>query len=182
MKPKIIKLTAIFLLLLFIGAGCKKNEIEIADESIVVDNHPGVEVYKTNGNYFNYITVSINETGQISRQPDYTLNDPRIKMDKKGRVTYNSRWLLKSGYIVDMEAHHNDAYTNITFQEYVDYNTKNGVVMPSELILPRIIEKDPYIKFYHMGCLNCKLKEFTLGEINQMIENGTLEEHFEKIK
>ena len=35
------------LFLFFIGNGCEKNEIEYADESIVVDNWPGVAVYKT---------------------------------------------------------------------------------------------------------------------------------------
>ncbi|NOY96575.1 MAG: hypothetical protein GXO81_09400 [Chlorobi bacterium] len=182
MKPKIIKLTAIFLLLLFIGAGCKKNEIEIADESIVVDNYPGVSVYKTNGNYFNYISIKFNDDGELGGTPYFTSQSSGISIDAKGNVSYNRRWLLRSGYIVCSEISRKDVFTDITYTEYYNYCIKNKKSYTAEMFRSRVIDENPFIEYYYSTGFNKKYKEFTLGEINQMIENGTLEEHFEKIK
>jgi hypothetical protein len=183
MKPKIVKLSAVFLFLLFIGAGCQKDEIEYADESIEISTLPGISIYKTNANYFNNISVQITSEGQLNAIPAYILNDPRVSVDKKGNISANFRWRLKSEYIVDKEVYLNEVFTNISIQEYVDWNTQHGVACwPNNLIEPRIIDKDPFTEFYHLGGLNKSPEIFTLGEINDMIENGTLETVFAKLK
>jgi len=183
MNPEILKLTTVVLLLLFTGASCQKDEMEFADESIEISSIPGISIYKTNSNYFDNISVQITTEGKMNKIPAYTLNNPRINVDKNGTVQMNFRWRLRSGYIVDREAYLNDAFTNITVQEYVDWNTSHGVSSwPNSSIEPRIIDKDPFTEFYFHDGINKTPRTFTLGEINDMIKNGTLETVFTKLK
>ena len=171
------------LLLLVIGASCQKDEMEYADESIEISSMPGISIYRTNDNYFDNISVQITAEGKMNKIPAYTLNNPRIIVNKNGTVQVNFRWRLKSGYIVDREAYLNDAFTDIKVQEYVDWNTSHAVSSwPNDLIEPRIIDKDPFTEFYFHDGLNKTPKTFTLGEINDLIENGTLETVFTKLK
>ncbi|MFV0267366.1 MAG: hypothetical protein ACK5HT_09545 [Draconibacterium sp.] len=182
MKPKILKLCIWALLFLIIGAGCQKDELDYADESIVVSNKPGITVYKMNLDYIDKVRIHVTSEG-LSKVPildDSTLNSYNI--DSKGNLMPKYRHLLKSGYIVGGGTR-NASFTDITFTEYYNYNKEHGVnSWPAELIRPRIIDNDPYEELYWMGCLDCGLKEFTLGQINEMIENGTLEEHFTRMK
>lgn len=183
MKHRLFKLSTVLLLFLFLGVACEKDEIEYADETIIVSNNPGISVYKMDLDYIDKVWIQITSEGKLNRV--LCLDDNSIdnyKLDSNNRLIPNYRYLLKSGYIVG-DANRNAAYTNITFQEYYNYNKKNGVnSWPDELIKPRIVDKNPYQELYWMGCLDCKIKEFTLAQINEMIENGTLEEHFTKVK
>lgn len=182
MKPKILKLCIVALLFLFIGAGCEKDELDYADESIVVSNNPGVTVYKMNLDYLDKVRVKVTPEG-LSKVPildDNTLDSYDI--DCKGKLMPKYRHLLRCGYIVGGGSS-KASFTDITFTEYYNYNKEHGVnSWPAELIIPRIIDNDPYEAFYWMGCLDCAIKEFTLGQINEMIESGTLEEHFTRLK
>ena len=138
---------------------------------------------KTVGDYFNNISVEILSSGQLNAIPDYTLASPSIKIGANGAITPNYRWRLKSGYIIDQGSNTNKVFTSITFQEYVEYNEKNQVAgWPSNLIEPRIIDKNPFMEFYYYDGLNKAEKLYTLGEINKMIEDGTLETVFKKLK
>jgi hypothetical protein len=182
MKPKILKLNVIALLFLFFGASCQKDELEYADESIIVSNNPGVSVYKMNLDYLDKVRVEVTTEGlnKVLALDDKNLDSYNI--DSKGNLMPKYRHLLKSGYIVGGDGS-KASFTDITFTEYYKYNKENGVsCWPDELIRPRIIDNDPYVEYYWMGCLNCTIKEFTLGQINDMIESGTLEEHFTRIK
>ncbi len=183
MKPKILKLSVIALLFLFIGASCDKDELDYANESIVVSNNPGVSVYKMNLDYLDKVRVLVTSEG-LSKVPildDSTLDSYIV--DGNGNLIPKHRYVLKSGYVVGGNANSEDSYTDITFTEYYNYNKEHGVnSWPVELLKPRIIDNAPYEEYYWMGCLDCAIKEFTLGQINEMIENGTLEEHFTKIK
>lgn len=173
---------AVFVIPLII-VSCNKDELDYADESIVVDNVPAVSIYKTNGDYFNYIYVGIDSIENITMYPAYNSSDPRISIDSHGSVTYNQRWKLKSGYTVCKEMRFDDmAFTNITFHELIEYTDKNGSSVPVSWFKSRIIDKNPFIEYYWLGGLNHQTQEFTLGQINKMIENGTLETVFTKIK
>ena len=116
MKPKKIKLSTVVLLLLFIGASCQKDKMEYADESIEISTFPGITIYKTKKDYINYISLQITDDDKLNAIPDYTLNknDPRITVDSHGQVKLNSRWRLKSGYIVDKGSSSRDVFTNIS--------------------------------------------------------------------
>ena len=171
------------MLILFIGVSCEKDELDYADESIVVSNKPGVSVYKMNPDYIDKVRVHVTSEGlsKVLILDDNTLDS--YDVDGKGNLIPKYRYVLKSGYTVGGNASSEDSYTDITFAEYYNYNKEHGVnSWPAELIKPRIIDHDPYEEYYWMGCLNCSLKEFTLAQINEMIEKGTLEEHFTKIK
>ena len=183
MKHKILKFSTVILLFAFIGASCKKDEIEISDESIIIDNQPGISIYKIKGDYFNFISLQLLPDGRLNAIPDYTINSSRIIVSGDGKIKINTRWLLKNGFIVDKESSLRDVFTDITFQEYVDYNTANNTGgWPNELIKPRVIDENPYVEYYHLNGLNKREKKFTLGELNKMIEEGTLETVFEKLK
>ena len=184
MENPILKITSISLLLfLLVGAGCKKDEIEYADENIEISSYPGFSIYKTNNDYFNFVSLQVLSDGRLNAIPGYTLNDSRIKVDERGKITPNFRWRLKNGYILDTDTGLNEVFTDITLQEYVDYNTAHGVAcMPDDLIRPRIIDQNPFTEFYSLGGLNKPPKTYTIGEINEMIESGTLETIFTKKK
>jgi len=183
MKTKIFKLSTVVLLFLFMGAGCQKDEIEFADESMEISSYPGIIIYKTKGNYIDYVDVQITSEGNLNAIPSYNATDPRIIIDANGNAKQNFRWLLKSGYIVDGNVSLKEAFTDITIQEYVQYNSENSVaVWPLDLIKPRIIDRDPFTEFYHLGGIGKEVRIFTLGEINKLIESGTLETVFTKLK
>lgn len=182
MKPKILKLSSIFLLILFIGAACQKEELEYADESIVMINKPGFFLFKTKSDYSSKIWIQITPENELSAIPILTKETQNYIIDRKGNVNRTNWYILKNGYTIG-PAHRWAAYTNISLTEYLEYNEKNKVnSWPNELIWPRIVDKDPYEELYWMGCLDCQEKRFTLGEINEMIEKGTLETVFTKLK
>ena len=176
MKSKIFKLYSVVLLFLFLGASCQREEMEYADENIEITFEHDISIYKTRGDYYNYVYVQITEEGKLNAVPSYTLSDPRISIDDKGNAEQNFRWRLKSEYILDK------VFTDITIREYVEYNSAHKIaVWPDSLILPRIIDRDPFIEYYHSD--GTRLPEaITIGEINDMIENGTLETVFTKLK
>ena len=183
MKPKILKLTTVVLLFLITEASCQKDEIEYADESIEISSYPWITIYKSKNDYVNYVDIQITEEGKINAVPSYSVKDPRISIDTNGNIKQNFRWRLKSGYILDMNVSLREAFTDITISEYVKYNTKNNVaVWPDSLILPRIIDMDPFLEFYHYDGIGKPERIFTIGEINEMIETGTLETVFTRLK
>lgn len=176
MKTTIFKTSALILLIALMSAGCKKDEIQYANESIEVSGEPGFNIYKTNSDYFNFISVIVVSDDHLAAVPGYTLNDPSIKVDANGKVSPNFRWRLKNGYIIDFGTDVNSVFTNITFQEYVDYNTAHGVgCMPDNLIRAKIMDRNPFTEYYHHDGLNKPSKTYTLGEINHLIEAGSIE-------
>lgn len=184
MKTRILKLSLIFLFLFSItGAGCKKDKIEYADESIKISSYPGITIYKTDRDYIDYVDVQVTDDGRLNAIPAYTKDDPRIYVDAKGNARQNFRFRLKSGYILDNNSSLKDVFTNISFREYVDYNTNHGIAgWPDSLIIPRIIDKNPFTEFYYLNGINKTPKTFTIGEINEMIEADSLKTVFTKLK
>lgn len=129
--------------------------------------------------------VKISEEGNITSLPSIKIeNNPNYEIDNNGNIKANYRRILKNGYIVG-GGHLLGVFTDITFKEYVAYNQKYGVAAwPLELVEPRIIDRDPYIEYYASVChgSDCPVQEYTLGEIYEMLENGTIEEHFTRYK
>lgn len=196
MKPKILKFSLLILLVGLLYVSChisdndtpnieNQEELINPNDTIVVSNHPGVSVFKTNEDYINCVWVVVLSDGQLSSVPAYSLADTigRLKIAENGDIISNVRWRLENGYIVSMEIDLEASFTDITIDEYVKYNTQQGVTCwPNPLIKSRIVDSNPFTEFYHMGCNGCKLKQFTLGQITEMINNGTLEDHFDKLK
>ena len=182
MKTKILKLRTIFLLLLFIRASCQKDEIEYADESIIVNNHPGFFLFKTKVDYSDKIWVQVNSNDELTQIPILTHDSQHYNIDNKGNVKRTNWYILKNGYIIG-PANERAVFTNISLTEYLNFNVINNINhWPDNKIKPRIIDEDPYLELYFMGCLDCEFREFSLREINKMIENGILEAVCTKIK
>jgi hypothetical protein len=183
MKITILQISVFVLFLSLMGVGCKKDKIEYSDESIQISSYPAFSIYKTNNDYFNFIFIQVLPDGRLNAIPGYTLNDPAIKVDENGKVSPNFRWRLKNGYIIDKATGITSVFTNITIQEYVDYNTSHGVAcMPDSLIRARIIDRSPFTEFYHHDGLNKPSKTYTLGEINHLIESDSIETICTKLK
>lgn len=180
---KTISIILTFLSLPFIFLGCKNDELDFANENIVIDNQPSISVYKTKNNYFDYVYIGVDSIGNITMTPSYSSTDSRFIVNDKGKVTYTQRWRLKSGYIVCKEMNYDKmAFTNITFQELVEHTDSIGFDAPISWFQSRIIDRDPFTEYYWLGGLNKPNQDFTLGQINNMIENGTIETLFKKIK
>ncbi|MBN2819455.1 MAG: hypothetical protein JXP36_10820 [Bacteroidales bacterium] len=182
MKPKILKLSSIMLLFLFIGAACQKDEIEYADESVIVSSSPFLSVYKTKTDYFTNISVGINDKVEIISYPDYNIKSANIIIDDEGNITFKYKWRLKSGYEVIEGYHFNSAITDISLKEYVNFNEPYKTNWDINLLQSRVIDYDPFVSYYYLDGLNKRERKFTLGELNEMIENGTLETVFTKLK
>jgi len=180
MKTKILKLCSVVLLFLFLGASCQKDEIEYADESIQVSSYPGFCIYKTRNNYIYNIEVGIDSTGNVGWTPIYSYSSNAVNVEN-GIVSLKYRYLLKSGYILDFTGF-NVAFTDITIKEMCEKYQEFGSDYWSGKMQSRIIDKDPYTEYYQIGTLKMPERIFTLGEINKMIESGTLEPVFTKLK
>ena len=182
MKPKILKLTTVVLLLLFTGASCQKDEMEYADESIEISSWPAISVYNTKSDYFKNITVGINDKKQIRSYPDYDVKSDNVFVNKNGEYNFKYKWLLKSGFIVVQGGDFNCAVTDISLTEYINFNEPYKTNWDTVMLAARIIDTDPFTEFYFHDGLNKTPKTFTLGEINKMVESGTLETFFTKLK
>lgn len=168
-------------LLLLLGAGCQK--IDFDDENVVITSGSGISVYKTKKDYFDFVTVGIDSTDQIWMVPGYIKSDSRVLVEKDGDVIFTNRWRLKSGFVVAPEVAFNHSFTNISIKEFVDYTSKhNSGAWSDELIFSRIIDRDPFVSYYHIDTRNTEEITYTLGELNKMIEDGTIENTFTKYK
>lgn len=182
MKSTIFRLSPVVLLFLFLGASCQKDEIEYADESISISSWPAISVYKTKGDYFNNITVGLNDKKGISSYPDYNEKSDNVFVNEKGEYNFKYKWLLKSGYIVVQGGDFNCAVTDISLTEYINFNEPFKTNWDTVMLAARIIDKNPFTEFYFLNGVNKTPKTYSLGEINKMIENDTLETVFTKLK
>jgi hypothetical protein len=172
----------VLILLLAILLGCKKDEIIALpdDESIEMFVCPGIAIYKTKRDYFNYMAMRFNSDNSCSWYPWFGTPDPRLSVEN-GAVAYKYRFHLKNSYVVSAEITFNDYFTNITYPEYLTFQKKTNETFTSKMFWDRVIDKDPFTEFYYLDTLDCRVK-FTLGELNQMIEDGTLTQKFTKFK
>ncbi|MEI7501254.1 MAG: hypothetical protein WCK84_12515 [Bacteroidota bacterium] len=170
------------LIIAIILACCKKEKTEPNNQNIVLTTEtPGFSIYKTKADYFNCVFVGIDSNENITMTPAYNSNSPFILKDENGNIFYTQRWKLNQGYIVSKEMSFPIAFTSITFQELVEYTDKNGGDIPISWFNSRIVDKNPFTEFYYTKNLNPP-REITLGEINKMIEDGTLETVFTRIR
>jgi hypothetical protein len=166
---------------LFLALVFLTNCVEYADEDIVVNGaESGLSLYKTKKDYYNYITIRLDSNDVITMSPSYNIDDPRISY-KNGKVEYKLHWRLKNDYILSEEMQSDLVFTDITFQELVEYIEKNGGNIPIEWFTERIIDKNPFLEFYYLKN-ELRSKNFTIKEINEMIENKTIEDYFNKTK
>lgn len=184
MKRITCKMISLFVISFMIFS-CEQEPLEIADENIEVGNLPGFSIYKTKGNYFNYISFTLNADGTPNAIPDYDPRYPDLyEFYSDGRVKPKYRWYLESGYVVSGDMWHTNVFTDITVWEYYNDNKKNkvSVWMDNDRLLNRIIDKNPFTEFYWYDAYKKGTHIFTLGEINLIMKSGKAQENFEKLK
>ncbi len=182
MKQKKLKLITVVLLLMFIGAGCQKDEIELADESIEISSYPGINIYKTKKDYRNKLALGLDSEGNVSETPLFGDNPANVKLNSDGNYVLIRRLFLKSGYICeDIDIDY--AFTNITITEMVEsFENYSSGYWSTDRYESRIIDRDPFTEFYHLDGIGKEEQIFTIGDINELIESGTLETVFKKLK
>ena len=181
MKLKILKFSTLIFLLLFLGGSCQKDDLEYADESIVISTYPGIAIYKTKKDYSKYLAVCLDNTGNLSCTPLFG-NDPNIvHKNSKDEFVLNNRLFLSSDYILE-DIYTDYAFTDITIAEMVEKFTNFGANYWSpEKYENRIIDRDPFLEFYYLDATG-QPESYTIGEINEMIESGTFKTVFKKLK
>jgi len=156
-------------LLLLVNYSCTQDE----------DTDPGLNIYKTKGDYF----LFVNTWGQQMAPTTYRSNDARIGTLATDTI-YLCRTNLVNGYILGAENSVDDYFTNITFTEMVKYNDSLGMSasFPRDSVFKRVIDKNPYIEFYHDENSPRRFELKDTAKINQIIKNGELEKYFKKLK
>ena len=148
---------------------------------------PGLAVYKTKGDYFNYVSVTI-DNGNIIFKPDY--HNPRNNsIDYRITITeddtiYSFRAKLISGYIISEEISDNSIFVDFTFKEYVIYeinHPEEGGVAENAL-LEHILDDNPFLELYIDRNKPRKYELSDTAEINQIIRNGELKKYFKRVK
>lgn len=137
----------------------------------------GIKIYKTNGDYFNYVNIWDNRHNShnntlFTHGFNYENNDTIIRY----------RWRLEQGYVADeLEGWVTDYFTDITHKEAIKYKDRYNAEFPFDSIEKRIIDKDPFIEFYYDDILFFRVPE-QIDEINEIIRKGELGKYLKKIK
>jgi len=156
---------------------------------------PGYSIYKTQSDYFDYYNTAVNKKGEVD---SYRYIDFNSKVFVSGGDTIFSRRVrLADGYVLSNEISIKDCFTDITFPEYIGLLSSNSNM--NEKIQERIIDVEPFVEFYaiSIGDAEKYLEQFIdtlpLGEathealkkrakeINEIIANGDLKDHFRRI-
>ena len=178
MKPTLFKLLSVLLftfsLLCF---SCEKSG--------EYDAAPGISVYKTNGDYYELVTVGM-KGDDIFRTWGFFLDfgKPICNLLVTDTDTiYKSRKKLVNGYVLDREADERyDVFLSLSFKEYLKMEQRyNTFTIPDDTLKKYILDKDPYTEFYRN---KTNVKDFQISdslEINRIIENDSLDYYFKKV-
>jgi len=170
METTFLKISVFILLFALMGAGCKP-----------VPTSPGISIYKTNGDYYDLVTIGMK--GNKIFRSSYT--SELYKFDYTGNDTvYKMRARLIDGYVLDRESSSEyDVFLSLTFKEYMRKETKYGY-LPDDSVYKYIIDKNPYTEYYRE-----KISEMSEGfsisdtaVINELIRKGELHKYFNREK
>lgn len=163
---------------------------------------PPFSIYKTKGDYFHYYSTWLDKKGRVSHLLDVD-KDEAIVYHYEGFEGYHLRIKLDSGYLLGGEITPNDVFTGLTFSEYNELFDRGELTKLDSLLENNIIDNDPFTDYYSLpfyevfndsvgslfwdDSLSHKETDFRqlaviAKEINQIIAEGKLEEHFKKIK
>lgn len=156
-------------------------------------------LYRTNGPYFNYYNTCISN-GKICAVLGHPCEDSAIYINE-GDTQYSFRIRLTKDFVLDRVIGPFNQFTNIPFDEYCrEYSKPDPKISVKDFVFSRIIDRDPFLEYYEVDeritekyyleyikvYSSERAEYFALKkvseEINEMIEAGTLSEHFKKIK
>lgn len=168
------------LLLIFLAFGlltnCKKTVDDCGDAEL------NMIVYKTKGDYFNFVNVW---GDNISAPSTLTLKDTdRIAVVGNDTI-YKLRWRLEDNYVMEIAIHQSDRFTDITFAEIVAYNERQPEQdgYPLHVIFKHVIDRNPFLEFYRdENHVFFKGDSADISKVNQLIKNGELGTYFKRIK
>ncbi len=171
MKSKILKLSTVILLFLFIGAGCDW-----------MYNSPVtgiVWLYKTKGDYRHLYTIKMSGE-EISANACWEL-DKSLWTGLNEDTIYKWRQNAANGYIISGPAKLTDVYLSLTYKEVLlkEIALNNpGHPLPDDTLRKYILDEDPYLEFYR--CTDLGPDDSV--KINKIIQNGEIEKYFERLK
>uniref|UniRef100_UPI0032173E3B hypothetical protein n=1 Tax=uncultured Draconibacterium sp. TaxID=1573823 RepID=UPI0032173E3B len=167
---KKIKLSVMFLLLLFIVVGC-----DWMYNSPVKYN---VHIYKTKGDYRHFYTI------RLSGDENFNLwtADKTLGSGLNKDTIYIWRQKAVDGYVISGPAKLSEVYLSLTFKEVLlkEIAMNNpGHALPNDTLQKYILDEDPYLEFWRCTS-TLQLKDSI--RINEIIRNGEIEKYFQRLK
>jgi len=158
---------------------------------------PDLAIYKTRSDYSANYNSQVNKHGKVTSVRQYYLGDNRICIYNEDTI-YALRVHLIDGYVLSAEVTSSDAFTDLQIIEIVT-NFEKGKRITLEKVESAISDRSPFTEFYKISSEDAftYLDEFSqypspiskflaLGkralEINKDIQEGTLNEKFQRIK
>lgn len=166
-------------------------------EDLVPD--PALGIYLSSPDYFSYFAPSTNESGEVVVTPYFQENDSRIYITETDTM-FSRRVTLSEGYVLSGEIYPEAPFTDVSYKEcFRRQDTESPIT--ADLLNNRIIDTDPFTEYYYVDVEFVTKyrdqfrnlgyssgKEVYLSfqeaakEINKIISEGNLEEHFTKVK
>jgi len=149
---------------------------------------PPFSLYKTRADYFEYYNVDLDKHGLPKGNRAYSIDDSRIRIIDNDTV-YTFRVRLDNDYVLCGESTVNSQFTDIRIPEMVKLSSEGKYFSDTEL-KDRIIDPDPFTEFYSVPSTYIYEASGTISEallmkaieINEIIKEGKLEDHFTKLK
>lgn len=183
MRSTLLKISVFVLLITLTETGCKKEEdLSFLDNSKeFYIGMPGFAIYKTKKDYFFNVPIRPYVDGFQS----FVLNEKSTLITLyKGEYYFTGRYRLIDNYVVSSSDGPDYYFTSLSFDTcireklYDEFN--QGTTNPK--LINSIIDRDPYLEYYHSDkSLNGKTG-FTILELNQLIKDKNIEQYFKKLK
>lgn len=167
--------------------------------------YPTLAIYKTNGDYFHKMNVSVSKDSVV-----YTF----ASITEKGATLYNhenisgyyNRVPLENGYILTSGIRDDAFFTDLSYKDYLEFYNRHFVRQDSASahveFINHVIDEDPFQEYYEvngkvvfkggihpedypgLGIAEIHFRMFLQAaeEINEIIKNDKLEENFRRMK
>ncbi len=176
---------ALILKLVFIIVLGMANTLQSCNGLKDKEEAPGIVLYKTNGEYFDLVTIGMKD-GYIIRTPSYINDKYKFTITSQDTI-FRYRARLVNGYILSNESSAaSDVFLNLTFKQYMILEGKYGASLPHDTLLKHIIDSNPYTVFYSDNSeprkFNSLIEKIDTTEINLIIKENKIDQYFERIK
>lgn len=147
--------------------------------------YPGINIYKTNADYFNNVSVYMSD-GEITGRPSV-----RMPILSGTDTMFFHRYKLNNNYIATQQAwFEREVFLDLTYTGYIELQNQMGGYIPEDTIYKHILDKNPFIVFYSettpseyfMFQNNDGLQILDTTALNTLIKDGDLEKYFTRYK